>query len=104
MSSEGEELEIKQEEYSQTLQELSDEAAQIKSTVLAFREKLQEQFNKEFDDNLGTPNRSMLYAQCGTNSQAIVLLLNAIVTDLDLISDLSIKYSEDNSMKVGMVL
>lgn len=104
MSSEGEELAIKQEEYSQTLIELSEEAVNVKTFVIALRHHLQEQFNKEFNDKIGSANRGQLYAQCGTNCQAIMHLLNAIESDIDLINDLSLKPGQSNTQQVAQLL
>ena len=104
MADKSDELKQLEEEYSQTLQELSEEVAHIKTAVITFREHLQEQFNKEFDTGFGSANRGMLYAQCGTNSQAIVHLLNGIISDVDLISDLSLKQSSNETERIGQML
>lgn len=74
--------------YEEELESLKTVAQSLKTRVVNFRGDLQNQFLKEFADGSRSHNRGLLYAQCGTNCQAMEQMLTAIVTDLELIDDL----------------
>jgi hypothetical protein len=115
MSSEAEELQIleddKKEEKlilvlkqcTKALENLHNETFNARDIVTLLKEHLQEQFLIEFDNGSTSHNRGLLYAQCGTNCQAIINLLNAIVSDLDLIEDLPLHPKIQNEKNVVQI-
>jgi hypothetical protein len=96
MSAEAEmKWEMKSEEYSKSVEDYIKEAEDIVIAVKIFKDHLQQQFVKEFDDGSRNHNRGKLYAQCGTACQAMTQLLNGIVSDLKLIDDLPLLPSDE---------
>jgi hypothetical protein len=103
MSSEAEELLIEEERlltemteiYSKNIADLIEESKTLRTDFLGFKNRLQVQFIKEFDHGSSSHNRGLLYAQCGTNCQSIIHLLNAIESDLSLIDDLPLRPKEE---------
>ncbi len=86
--------------YSEILKTLLINVGNLKISCIEFKDALQTQFLKEFDNGSTSHNRGLLYAQCGTNCQAIIRLLKAIENDLDLIDDLPLKPKESDIIHV----
>jgi len=74
--------------YEEEIESLKTVAQSIKTRVTNLRGDLQNQFLKEFANGSRSHNRGLLYAQCGTNCQAMEQMLTAIIADLELIDDL----------------
>ena len=100
MSSELEELEINAPDYTGIINGRIKEAEGLRSSTAMLKNHLQAQFVKEFDEGSRSHNRGMLYAQCGTNCQAVLHMLNGIVSDLELLDDLPLHPKEQQDIGV----
>jgi hypothetical protein len=82
------------------IEQLQIRVIEIRGSVNLLKSELQTQFIKEFNNGSTSHNRGLLYAQCGTNCQAILQLLNAIENDLELVNDLPLKPKENTTVQI----
>lgn len=91
---------MSKEQYTEQIEQLQTTVIEIKKSISVLKSELQIQFLREFDNGSTSHNRGLLYAQCGTNCQAILQLLNAIENNLELVNDLPLKPKENTTVQI----
>jgi hypothetical protein len=91
---------MSKEQYTEQIEQLQTIVIEIKKSISVLKSELQIHFLREFDNGSTSHNRGLLYAQCGTNCQAILQLLNAIENDLELVNDLPLKPKENTTVQI----